>query len=154
MAAIVAKVAALAGVLSATLSAARDITIIGENGVAVTASAVTTLGASQGAWTQVQSDPGVFRGIALHRHMEKALLTGVSQYVDKDSVDVLRKGEVWMPYVAAATPTADDALYINLAIAAESGKATDVSSGNVATGGVIREVNTTLLILKANINLP
>ena len=155
MAALAVAIAALDGVLSAVVSAARDITIIGENGVAIDASAVTTLGASQGTWTQVQSDPGVFRGVAVHRHVSKALSTGVAQYEDTDAVDVLRVGEIWMPYVAAATPAADDALYVNLAVAGEEGKATNVSSNNIAVpGGKIREVNTTLKLLKANINLP
>jgi len=153
MALIAAKIAEHADVLSATVSAARDITIIGLNGVVISASAVTSLGASQGTWTQVQSDPGVFRGIALHKHVEKQA-DGTAEYEDKDSVDVLRRGMVAMPYVAAATPAVDDALYINLAVAAEAGKATNVSSNNIITGGVIREVDTTTKILKAEINIP
>ena len=65
IAAIATKIAALAGVKSAVVTpGARDITIIGNN-VAVTASAVTTAGASQGTWTQVQTSNDVLRGISV-----------------------------------------------------------------------------------------
>ena len=46
-------------------------------------------------------------------------------------------------------------LIVSLIVAAiEEGKATNVSSGNIATGGKIREVNSTLNLVKAEINLP
>jgi hypothetical protein len=154
MALIAAEIETNADVLSAVVSAARDITIIGLNGIAISASAVTTGGSSQGAWTQVQSDPGVFRGIAIHRHTEKNILTGVAQYEDEQSVDIMRRGLVWMPYVAAATPSEDDTLYINLAVSGEEGKATDISTNNIATGGVIRKVDTVNKLLQGEINLP
>jgi hypothetical protein len=154
MAAIAAEIATDDAVLSATYpGSGDDITVIGANGQAISVTAVTTLGAGQPTWSQVQSDQGVFRGISLHKHVEKDA-NGVAQYVDKAGVDVVRKGLVWMPHVAAATPAVDDTLYINLAIAAEAGKATDVSSGNITTGGKIREVNSTLKLVKAEINLP
>lgn len=154
MALIAAEIETHEDVLSATVTAARDITILGLDGVAISASAVTTGGASQPTWSQVQSDPGTFRGISIHRHVEKVASTGVAQYQDQESVDTLRKGIVWMPYVDAATPSEDDTLYINLAVAGEEGKATDVSTNNVATGGVIRKVDTTNKLLQAEINLP
>ena len=154
MAAIAAEIATDDAVLSATYpGSGDDITVIGADGQAVSVTAVTTLGSGQPTWSQVQSDPGVFRGISVHRHVEKDS-SGVAQYVDKAAVDVCRKGMIWMPHVAAATPAVDDTLYINLAIAAEAGKATNVSSGNIATGGKIREVNSALKLVKAEINLP
>jgi hypothetical protein len=153
MAAIAAMILTHADVYSAVVSAARDITILGVNGVAISASAVTTGGASQGTWTQVQSDPGVFRGISVHRHMEKAQITGVASYKDQDAVDVLRKGEIWMPYLG--TPTIDTAAYINLAIAGSEGYATIVTTNNIAIPtGVIREINTALTLVKVEINMP
>lgn len=153
MALIAAEIADHEDVYSATVTASRDITIIGKDGIAISASAVTTGGASQAGWTQVQSDPGVFRGVLVHRHVEKALTTGIAQLVDQDAADVLRKGEIWLPYTD--TPVVDAALYINLATANYEGYATDESSGNIAVpGGKIREVNTSLSLLKAEINLP
>jgi hypothetical protein len=158
MTALAAAIAGLDDVLSATYpGSGRDITIVGEDGVAIDASAVTTLGASQGTWTQVQSDPGVFRGIAIHRHVEKAQVTGVAQYADKEAVDVSRKGVVWMPVVIGVTVLPDEDAYINLAITAEAGKVTNVSSGNIATGGKVRKVTTDPAganIAAIEINLP
>jgi len=154
MAAIVAMIATHEDVYSAVLTSARVITVLGVNGIALTITGVTTGGSNQAVWTPVASDPGTFRGLVIHRHVEKALSTGVAAIVDQDSVDVLRRGEVWMPYVSGSAPTVDTALYINLAVAGSEGYATIVSSGNIATGGIIREVNTTLGLLKANINLP
>ena len=152
MAAIATELETDSAVLSATVSG-DDITVIGADGQAISVTGVTTLGAGQITWSEVQSDEGVFRGISIHRHVELDS-NGVAQYVDKSAVDVCRKGMIWMPHVDGATPVADEALYINLAVASEEGKATNVSSGNVATGGIIREVNTTLKLVKAEINLP
>jgi len=154
MAAIAAAIEADDAVLTATYpGSGDDITIIGADGVAIDASAVTTGGAGQPTWTQVQSDPGVVRGILVHRHVEKAQTTGVAALYDTDSADVLRVGEIWMPYTD--TPEVDAALYFELGAAGSEGYATDESSGNIAVpGGKIREVNATLGLLKANINLP
>lgn len=153
MTALAAMIATHPDVLSAAVTAARVITVIGINGVAMTVSLVTTLGLSQATWSVVASDPGAFRGVAIHRHVPKTT-ADVAKYSAKDSVDVLRRGSIWMPYVSSATPSVDDPLYINLAVAGQEGKATDVSTNNIATGGVIRKVDTVNKLLVADINLP
>lgn len=129
----------------------EDITITGFEGHEIDASAISS-GGSFPTWSQARSDPGVFRGICLHRHVE--LVNGVAAYQPHDSADICRKGMVWMPYVDAITPLVDETLYINLGINGERGEATNVSSDNIATGGKIRDVDTSLKILKAEINLP
>lgn len=150
--AIAAEIETDDAILSADVTDTNVITIYGADGLAITVTAVTTAGTGQPTWTPVLSDPGVFRGISLHRHVEP--VAGVCRYVDEDAVDVLRKGMVWMPYVPGSSPTVDTALYINLASASYVGYATIVSSGNKATGGYIREINTALGLVKAEINLP
>lgn len=157
MTALAAMIQTHASVLTAVVSASRVITAIGIDGAALTITAVTTLGASQAGWTAAATDPGVFRGLAVHRHMEKALNTGVAQYADKDAVDVCRKGLVWMPVVIGVTVASDETAYINLAVTAEAGKVTNVSSGNIATGGKVRKVTTDPAganIAQIEINLP
>jgi flagella basal body P-ring formation protein FlgA len=117
---------------------------------------VTTLGASQPTWTPVASDPGTFRGFSIHRHVAKST-AGVAQYAVKDAVDVCRKGLVWMMVVTGVTMAVDETAYINLAIAGQEGKVTNVSSGNIVTGGVVRKVSTDpdgLAIAAIEINLP
>lgn len=153
IAAIAAKIATHADVLSAVVSAARAITVLSKNNVALTVTIVTTGGVSQPTWTPVQSDPGVFRGVSVHRHVEKSS-AGVARYENEDTVDVMRQGSIWMPVVSSATPDVDDALYINAAAAGEEGKATDVSTNNIATGGVIREYDSVNKLAKIDINLP
>lgn len=155
MANLATAIALLDGVASAVVSASRDITIIGENGTAIDASAVTTLGASQGTWTQVQTSNDALRGLAVHQHVEQSS-AGVqdAEYRDEDTVSVLRQGQLWMPYVTAITPAIDEDAYINVQITAQAGKLTNVSSGNVAIGGKIRQVDTTLKLARVDINLP
>lgn len=147
MAAIAAKIALLDDVVSAVVTpGARDITITGTNSVIITASAVTTAGASQGTWTQAQSSGDVFRGISIHQHVEKAFLTGVAQYLDEDAVSTLRQGEVWMRQEDSdvGTLAVDDAVYVNAQIGgAQIGRVTSVSTGNVLIPtGVCRELST------------
>ncbi len=159
MEAIRAKIAAITGVKSATYpGSGRDITIIGNN-IAISASAVTTLGASQPTWTEVLSSNDAFRGLSVHQHVEKDYSTGVAQYLADEAVNVLRQGSAWMVVEPSnvGTMAVDSVVYVNVAIAAQSGKVTTVSSGNIATGAVCRELTTgpdgeTLALVE--INLP
>lgn len=89
------------------------------------------------------ADTDTFRGLSVHRHVEKKQGTGVAQYEDKTTVDVLRKGVLWCvvePTVASLA--VDDAVYVNVAVAAHKGKVTEVSVGNIATGGVCKKLAT------------
>lgn len=104
------------------------------------------------------ADTEVFRGLTVHRHVEKKQGTGVAQYEDKTTVDVLRKGIVWCvvePTVASLSE--DDDVYINVAVAAHRGKVTEVSTGNIATGGKCRKLVTSAGgedLAAVEINLP
>jgi len=131
MALIAAAIAALDGVLSATYAGSgRDIVIVGDN-VAVSASAVTTLGASQGTWTQAQLSNDVFRGIAVHQHVEKTT-AGVAQYAANDTVSVLRKGIVWV--LCNTEVNNDKPAYCNVQVGSAEGQFTEVSTGNLLAG--------------------
>lgn len=161
MAALAVQIATLTGVLSATYSGAgRDIVILGDT-VVVSSSAVTTLGATQGAWTQVQSSTGVFRGISLHQHVEQAIGTGVAEYADHDAVSVYRQGNVWMRIETSNVGilAVDAVVYVNLAIAgAEIGRVTSVSTNNLLIPtGVCRKLSTDpegFGIARIEINIP
>jgi len=82
----------------------------------------------------------VFRGISVHQHNEQTTAGAQdASYKDEDTVSVLRKGTVWMiqePTVSA--PSIDDAAFINVAVAAQKGTVTEVSTANRATGGFFR----------------
>ena len=150
MALIATAIAALDGVLSATYAGSgRDIVIVGDN-VAVTASAVTTLGASQGTWTQDQESNDVFRGVSLHQHVEKTS-AGVAQYAANDTVSVLRKGVIWV--LCNTEVNQDAAAYVNVQIAASAGQFTEVSSGNLLAG-VFRSGAAAGALAKVELNLP
>lgn len=161
MAAIAAKVAVLTGVASATYSGTgRDITIIGENGIEIDASAVTTLGASQGTWTQAQSSNDTVRGISIHQHVEKQA-DGTAEYLDEEAVGVMRQGLVWMRQETSdiGTLAVDDDVYINVAIAGvQRGRVTSVSAGNLQIPtGKCRELSVDPdgnAIVKVEINTP
>lgn len=159
LAAIAVKIALLPDVDTAVVGpGARDITITGLDGIAVSASAVTTLGVSQGTWTQAQSSGDVFRGISVHQHVEQST-AGVQDaaYRNMDTVGVLSQGALWTMVEPSATMAIDDVVYINMAVAGQEGKITNVSTGNIATGGKVRKVTTDpagLDIAMIEINLP
>ena len=78
-----------------------------------------------------------FRGIALHEQAHaQDLTTGVAQYLEKETVNVLRKGAVWVQTVGAVVEGAP-AFYINSG--ATAGLWDDVDDGTTdATTGVFR----------------
>lgn len=100
----------------------------------------------------------VFRGFSIHRHVEKKQGTGVAQYEDKTAVDVLRRGVIWCvvePTVASLS--VDDPVYVNVAVASHEGKVTEVSTGNIATGGVCKKLVTSVggeALAAVEVNLP
>lgn len=161
MAALAVQIATLTGVLSATYSGAgRDIVILGDK-VAVTSSAVTTAGATQGAWTEAVSSTGVFRGISLHQHVEKVIGTGVAEYLDHEAVSVFRQGVVWMRQETSdvGTLAVDDLVFANLVITgAEIGRVTSVSTNNLSIPtGVCRKLSVDpdgFGIAKIEVNIP
>ncbi|MBT8490919.1 MAG: hypothetical protein KJN62_07715, partial [Deltaproteobacteria bacterium] len=126
-----------------------DIVIVGDN-VAVTASAVTTLGGSQGTWTQARLSNDVFRGIAIHQHVEKTA-AGVAQYAANDAVSVGRKCLVWVP--VHVNVTIDETAYVNVQVDGYEGQFTNVSSNNITTGGTFRSSALAGALAKLEIDL-
>ncbi len=99
--------------------------------------------------TQVKVPSGtgdVVRGISLHQHLEKALITGVASYKDEEAVSVMRQGLVWMRHEDSdvGTLVVDDVVFINVAIGgAQLGRVTSVSVNNVPIPtGVARKLST------------
>lgn len=78
----------------------------------------------------LDTDTDVFQGIALRVHNEDGL------YKQYDPVNVVKKGRIWVPVLV--TVAVDEAAYIDVA----NGTLTNVSTGNVATGGTFRRAHT------------
>lgn len=107
----------------------------------------------------VNASTDTLRGISVHQHVEQSTAGAQdATYDDEDAVGVMTKGTVWMPVeTTTADPSVDDAAYINVAVTAEKGSVTEVSTGNLATGGKIRKLATDpagLAIALVEINLP
>lgn len=85
-----------------------------------------------------------FRGVSVHEHVEKDA-SGNAQYADEKMVSVLRKGLIVVVVeTTVAAPAIDDDAYVNTAVGgAELGRFTEVSTGNIATGGKFRKVGLT-----------
>jgi hypothetical protein len=133
MAAIAAEIDTHPDVQSADYpGSGRDIEIIGLNGAEVSASAVTTGGASQAGWTQVQAVNGVFRGIAMHQHTEPSGVgTNDAKYNDQEAASIVRQGMVWVVVNEAVASDADAYLVVG---GSDAGKFGVTSSGNIKSG--------------------
>lgn len=102
---------------------------------------------------------GVFRGISVHQHVEP--LAGVAQYLDTETVSVMRKGKVWMQIETTdiGTLVVDDAVFVNVAIGGvQLGRVTSVSTANLAIPrGVCRKLSLDpdgIAIALIEINIP
>ncbi len=106
----------------------------------------------------VSGSVGVFRGVAVHKHTEpSAVGANDAQYLDERTVSVLRQGLIWMPIETSnqGVIAVDDAAFVNVVIGgAELGKVTSVSVANLATNGVVRQVDTTTQLAAIEFNLP
>lgn len=147
LALLIAAINALPGV-TAIAGGARTVLIEMDSGVAITVSTVVTGGVSQATGTPTYTSDNLFRGIALHIH--KAPVNGLARYENTESVSVLRQGVAWSEVSVAVT--ADQDAYVD--IAAATAKFTNVSSGNLATGGKFRSTTAGAGIAKVEINLP
>lgn len=96
------------------------------------------------------TDADTFRGIALHQHNANG------KYLQYDTVNVLRRGLVWVEI--AASVTIDTPAYV--LVAGATGKFTGVSASNLATGAIFRKSVTydgtpgVINIAPVEINLP
>lgn len=114
------------------------------------------------AATQIDlvSAASIIRGITLHRHLEKALVTGISLYDENSAADVSRQGKTWMLQAAGGSTLAvDDAVYAMVDSAGQIGQATDAAGANnvLVPTAVVRDTSTDpdgLVIVLVEINLP
>jgi hypothetical protein len=107
---------------------------------------------------------GDFAGIALFTHKQAQVIDVAAafmgaEYRDKDTVNVLRRGRVWVE--ATAEVAAGDAAYVDVATEGEEGKFTNVAAvgetpaiPNLATGGVFRSSGDVGDLVIVEINLP
>lgn len=96
---------------------------------------------------------GAFRGWAKRDVMREP---GATDYRATDTVPVLRKGKIWVPY--EGTPAADGAVYVvNGSGAGTAGKIRHDANGGAATlvsGAIVRDVDTTLGLALIQVNMP
>lgn len=143
-AALVAAINALDGVTCVQGGTNRTFLIEMDDSSTITVTSVVTGGASQAVGTPTYSSDNIFRGIALHQHNE------AKKYQAKDTVSVMRKGKAWSEVSVAVT--ADETAYVD--VAAGTKKFTNVSTDNLATGGVFRSSTAGAGIAQVEINLP
>jgi len=148
---LLAAITAHPAVTGATKDGTGKIFTIESKGVASTLAAVVIGGSTQPAATAeyLTAMDEVFRGIALHRHMQNGV-TPNAAYSKNDVVDVLRRGKAWVETSVAVT--ADDDAYVDMA--GGIGKFTNVSSNNLATGGKFRSTVGAAGLATVEINLP
>ena len=108
------------------------------------------------------ADTESFAGISVFTHkQEQGIDQGASmgaqystgaEYRDTDTVNVLRRGRVWVE-VTAEVEAGDDA-YVDVTTDGEEGKFTDEATDNLETGGVFRTGADVGELAVVEINLP
>jgi hypothetical protein len=84
------------------------------------------------------ADTDVFRGIAVHTHKQSPNIgTPATEYADEEAVGYMTQGGIWVPTTVAVSN--DEDAYVNVAIGGSEGKFTNVSTGNIATGGKFKK---------------
>jgi len=97
------------------------------------------------------ADTDVFRGIAVQTHKGGADGEYVAKYEVKDALGYLTKGTVWVD--ANVAVSVDEPAYL-IASGADAGKFTNVSTGNIATGGKFTKTIAGAGLSVIEINLP
>lgn len=113
--------------------------------------------------TVPDDDSGTFAGIAAFTH---AQMQGIDQsasegeqystgteYRDTDTVNVMRRGRVYVELTEDGVSAGDDA-YVDVTTSDEEGKFTNVDTDNLATGGVFRTGGDTGDLAVVELNLP
>lgn len=108
------------------------------------------------------SDTDSFVGISVFTHRQEqgfdqsasggAQSSTGAEYRDGDAVNVLRRGRVYVEVTAEVE--AGDAAFVDVETSGEEGKFTDVSTNNLATGGVFRTGADVGELAIVEINLP
>jgi len=95
------------------------------------------------------SSEDIFRGVAVHSH--KGGDNYEAKYEDTDAVSVLTRGTIW---VETAVPVNNDQDAYLVAEGANAGKWTNVSTGNIKTGGKFCKTIANAGLTIVEINLP
>lgn len=109
------------------------------------------------------ADTDAFVGIAAFTHkqvqgFDQSVALGNqsstgAEYRNGDTVNVLRKGRIWVE-VTNDGVAVGDAAYIDVTTAGEEGKFTSTSADNLETGGVFRTAGDTGELVVVELNLP
>jgi len=121
-----------------------------------------SLGASDDVVAASAADNETFVGVALFTHRVQQGIdesaTGGEQYstgaayADGDAVNVLRKGRAYVE--VTANVSAGEVAYVDVTTSGEEGKFTNVSTDNLATGGVFRTSADTGELAIVEVNQP
>lgn len=108
-------------------------------------------------------DTGTFAGVAAFTHAkeqgidatatEGGLYSTGTEYSDKDAVNVMRRGRIYVELTEDGV-TAGETAYVDVTTSGEEGKFTSVSTDNLATGGVFRTGGDTGDLAILELNLP
>jgi len=142
IAAINAKAELIAlGITAVAGSTVRIILIRANSGLDLTVATVVTLGAGQTTGAVVYGSNGKFLGIAMFNHTSTiANGGGDSTYVAYDSVNVLKKGQIWVPVTVAVL---DKEAAYGITEVTNQGQFTNVAGANYDVGGFFRSNRST-----------
>lgn len=101
LAAIAAQIATQPFIASAVSDGSANILVTAQQGYAVSASAVTTLGSGQPTWTATNSGDNVFYGVAVYIQNKMNLYgpqgsAGAAPYIPGDAVSTLTRGRIYV----------------------------------------------------------
>ena len=95
----------------------------------------------------------VFRGIAVSTWAQEQNALGDGEYVEKDAVNVLRQGEIWVE--VNANVVVDDPVFIVYGAGADAGKfRNDDTSADAVPTGVFKSTANSGELALVEINLP
>lgn len=127
MTALAAAIAALDGV-TASVTAARVITVVVANQDGLAEDFLVTAGVSQATITPTYSTADIFAGVMVHEHvMARSTVDGseVAKYFNKHAANVLDEGIIWVPVTEAVA--VDDTAYV-IATGSNRGKFSKTSA--------------------------
>jgi hypothetical protein len=126
--------------------------VVAEDASIVFADWVVAAGSGQAGVTHgAYTSNGVFQGVAGHQHKDRRD-DGTAGYQAGDTVNVVRKDKLLVKVSAAVVK--DEVAYLNVQVDGKEGYFTNVSSNNLATGGVFRTTAAQDANAELEINLP
>lgn len=139
------------GIVAVSTVSGNDIITVAKDANLIFTSFVITAGASQGTFTPALTTADFFRGVAIHTHKERRA-DGLVGYAPGDAVSILRKGRVWVKVNNAVAE--NETAFCVLVDSGEEGLFTNVSTGNIVTGGKFMSAAADNGLAILEINLP